>query len=83
MPDITLSLTLIEALNLQSACMAAAQHYAKLAAGCEQSDTRDYWEKRFKESREGAELLKRAMHNPKWESQLDLIHDISHNHWHE
>jgi hypothetical protein len=92
MSDITLNLTLNQALNIHSACMMAVQHYAKIVAeyapdggmhDFSNGEMHEYFKKRLLES-EGAErLLKQAMHNPKWETQLDLIHDLSHNHWHE
>ena len=75
-------LTLTQALNLQSACMWAATHYEKTAEFYpDGDDLRSYYEKRVKECQEGAELLRQAIVNPQWQAQLNLIHDISHNHW--
>ena len=71
--DIKLSLTFNEALNIHGACIMAVQHYAKIvaaySAGEAADDTRAYFEKRLHESEAAEQLLKRALHNTKWETQ--------------
>lgn len=77
---IKLTMTLYQALNVQGACLYAAEHYAMAAAEYPQGDDlRIYFEKRARESKESADLVREAIVNPKWESQLDVIHECSHN----
>lgn len=78
--DIKLGLTLKQALDLQSACMYAATIYDKEAkAYPEGDDLRAYFEKRVRESQSGANLVRDAIVNPKWEAQLAIIERNSHD----